>query len=91
MFGAFVVIWVGGIFLTIAQSHPGPNSGPPTVMFILFPLIWLGWMGFWVLMLVVAIVYGVKAGRGEWAGYPLLGRLARRILKMGPGGIAITP
>ena len=90
IFGAFMVLWIGGIFLTIAQSHPGPNSGPPTVMFILFPLIWLGWMGFWVLMLVVAIVYGVKAGRGEWAEYPLLGRLARRILKMGPGGTAVT-
>jgi len=37
-------------------------------------------------MVVVAIVYGVKAGRGEWAEYPFLGRLARRILKLGPGG-----
>jgi len=37
-------------------------------------------------MVVVAIVYGVKAGRGEWAEYPFLGRLARRILKLRPGG-----
>jgi hypothetical protein len=43
-------------------------------------------MGWWVFMLVVAIVYGIKAGRGEWAEYPLLGRLARRILRIGPGG-----
>jgi hypothetical protein len=37
-------------------------------------------------MVVIAIVYGVKAGRGEWAEYPFLGRLARRILKLRPGG-----
>jgi len=37
-------------------------------------------------MLVVAIVYGIKAGRGEWASYPVLGPLARRILKIGPRG-----
>jgi len=41
-----------------------------------FPLVWLGMMGWWVFILVVAIVYGIKAGRGEWAEYPVLGRLA---------------
>ena len=40
-------------------------------------------------MLVIAIVYGVKAGRGDWAEYPILGSLARRVLKMGPGGISL--
>jgi len=53
---------------------------------ILFPVVWLGMMGWWVFILVVAIVYGIKAGRGEWAEYPVLGRLARRILRIGPGG-----
>ena len=52
----------------------------------LFPVIWLGFMGWWVFILVVAIVYGIKAGRGEWAEYPLLGKLARQILHIGPGG-----
>jgi len=50
--------------------------------FFFFPLLWLGIMGFWVAMIVIAVVYGIKAGRGEWADYPILGRLARRILKM---------
>jgi hypothetical protein len=39
-------------------------------------------MGFWVLMIVVAVVYSIKAGRGEWTGYPLLGRLAKRMLNL---------
>jgi hypothetical protein len=47
-------------------------------------------MGTWVVMLVVAIVYGIKAGRGEWAPYPLLEALARKILKIGPDGTAIA-
>ena len=40
--------------------------------------------------LVVAIVYAIKAGRGEWADYPLLGRLARKLLKIGPHGAPIS-
>ncbi len=51
-------------------------------MFVLFPLFWLSAMGGWALVLVLAIVYGMKAGRGEWAGYPVLGNLARRLVKM---------
>jgi uncharacterized membrane protein len=31
---------------------------------------------------VIAIVYAIKAGRGEWANYPVIGKIARRILKM---------
>ena len=32
-------------------------------------MLWLDWMSIWGAMLVVAIVYGVKAGHGEWAEY----------------------
>jgi uncharacterized membrane protein len=60
----------------------GDNSAPPPAFFIMMPLIWLGFMGGWITVLVVAIVYAIKAGRGEWANYPLVGRIARRILKM---------
>jgi hypothetical protein len=35
-------------------------------------------IGAYVLMFVLAIVYAVKAGRGEWAGYPGIGRLAAK-------------
>ena len=43
----------------------------------------------WFAMVVIAIVYGVKAGRGEWAEYPFLGKLALRILKLGPDGLSL--
>jgi uncharacterized protein len=81
--GAFFAAVLAGV--AFHQPAPLHNSLPPGFI-ILFPLIWLGMMGWWVFMLVVAIVYGIKAGRGEWAEYPLLGRLARRILRIGPGG-----
>jgi uncharacterized membrane protein len=48
-------------------------------------------MGFWIGMLVIAIVYGIKAGRGEWAEYPVIGRIAKRILKIGPAGMPLQP
>jgi uncharacterized membrane protein len=43
-------------------------------------------MGTWITVFIIVIVYAVKANRGEWAEYPVLGRLARRLLKIGPGG-----
>jgi len=43
----------------------------------------------WLLKLVGGVVYGIKAGRGEWAEYPLLGRFARQILNIGAGGALI--
>jgi uncharacterized membrane protein len=33
-------------------------------------------------MLVMSVVFAIKAGNGEWAEYPVLGRLARKFLKM---------
>lgn len=84
--GVFMVLWFATFFVTMVHNTAGRHAAPPPAFFILFPVIWLGIMGLWVLMLVVAIVYGIKAGRGEWASYPLLGALARRILKLGPNG-----
>jgi len=87
--GGLMVLWFVSIFATIGH-HGGGNNAPPPAFFLLFPLIWLGFMGAWVVMLVVAIVYGVKAGRGEWAEYPLLGPLARRLLKLSRGGVPLS-
>ena len=87
----FMMIVMGGFFaVAIAgfafhQSTTQHGSLPPAFI-VLFPTLWLGMMGWWVFMVVVAIVYGIKAGKGEWAEYPVLGRLARRILDIGPGG-----
>jgi uncharacterized membrane protein len=77
---------VMGMFMVFWFVTSGGHSAPPPAFFILFPLIWVGFMGLWVAMLVIAIVYGIKAGRGEWASYPILGALARRILKIDANG-----
>jgi len=89
VWGVFMVLWFGTFILTMAR-HGAANNAPPPAFFVLFPVIWLGFMGLWVLMLVIAIVYGIRAGRGEWAEYPLLGSLSRKFLKIGVGGSPIA-
>jgi uncharacterized membrane protein len=82
-----VVIWIAVIFSQVFQASSGQHpTAPPPIIFLIFPLIWLFFMGSWVMVLILAILYSIKAGRGEWAEYPVLGPLARRILNIGPGG-----
>lgn len=77
----FVVGWVAIIIGTIAMHpRPGPSNGPPIALFFLFPLIWLFFIGGWVATLVLSIVYGIKASRGEWARYPIIGRWAQHMV-----------
>lgn len=79
----YMAIFIGGmiffffsVFATAFSSiHQGHHSNePPTAMFLVFPLFWLFWLAGWAANLVVGIVYGVKANRGEWAGYPIIGK-----------------
>lgn len=86
--GILMIFWIIGVLMFMMHASAGKAATPPLEFFFLMPLMWLGWMGAWIAMLVLAIVFGIKAGRGEWAEYPLLGGLARRALKIGPGGIA---
>ena len=58
--GVLMVGWMVLIFSTIAL-HPQSSSGPPLPVFLIFPLFWLAWMCLWAGMLVIAIVYGIKA------------------------------
>ena len=91
VFWMFVaVLWVVIVFATVMGSvaHGGgsnPNQMPfPAGMFLLFPFIWLFAMGMFVTELVLAIVYSIKAGHGEWAQYPVVGRWAKKLLKIAP-------
>jgi uncharacterized membrane protein len=80
----FTVLWVSMIFSTVFTqgTAPSQNAPPPTAFFVVMPLMWLFFMGLWALVLSLSIIYAIKGGRGEWAQYPLLGRLSRRILKI---------
>lgn len=79
----YMAIFIGGmiffffsIFATAFSSiHGGhsSNQAPPAFVF-LFPFFWLFWLAGWVANLVVGIMYGVKANRGEWAVYPIIGK-----------------
>lgn len=64
------------------KSAGRKNEAPPLWFFIAFPVFWLFHMGAWVLILVMAIVYCIKASRGEWAAYPIIGRWAKRLLQL---------
>jgi uncharacterized protein len=81
---ALIAIFFVGMFTSLAHHIPEKTNAPPPVLFVLFPIMWLGFTGAYVLILTLAILYAIRAGRGEWADYPLLGRLARKILKLPP-------
>ena len=80
---ALMMLWFTTIFTIVFHQTGGKPPEFPPALFVLFPLVWLGFMVMWVGTLIIAILYAIKAGRGEWADYPVLGKLARKILKMG--------
>jgi uncharacterized Tic20 family protein len=76
----FFIVMFASVLGTAAAGNK--NAAPPVGIFLMFPFLWLFIMAWWVFTVVLAIVYAIKAGRGEWAEYPLLGRWAKRILKI---------
>jgi uncharacterized protein len=80
-----MVVWMALIFSSVFQAQANHGAAPPLLFIFFFPLLWLLAMGSWVAILVIAILYSIKAGRGEWAEYPLIGLLAKKWLKIEPG------
>lgn len=74
VFGGMIVFFIS-MFATVATATAGGhNPNAPPVALLFFPLIWgLAVFG-WIANLVLGIMYGVKANRGEWAGYPIIGK-----------------
>ena len=84
----FILSIVGiclGLFLIFATvfphaGRPVPSQAPPPAFFIMFPIMWLGIMAISITNIVLGVVFAVKASRGEWASYPVIGHWARRIV-----------
>ncbi|MGH7972526.1 MAG: DUF4870 domain-containing protein [Limisphaerales bacterium] len=77
-FGGFIALTFSAAFVSAGVHAPGKM--PPAAV-VLFPLVWAGIMGGWVLNMVLGILFGIKASHGEWARYPVLGRWALRRAK----------
>lgn len=88
LLGEFL-LGIAAFFLVSATTPASSHAPPPPEFFILMPVLWLSWMGMGLVVLLGAIVYGVRAGRGEWAEYPVLGKLALKILKLRSGGVPL--
>jgi len=84
-----MVFWIAAVMVAVLHTHANNNQIPVT-FFAIFPVFWLGWMGLWITKIVIAVIYSIKAGRGEWAEIPVVGGLARNVLKIGPGGGTIA-
>ncbi len=70
-----------GVFHEISRPH-NPSTFP--AFFLFFALLWLFAIGRWIANVILGVVvYGIKANRGEWAGYPIIGRWC--IPKLVPG------
>ncbi|HJZ64751.1 MAG TPA: DUF4870 domain-containing protein [Candidatus Acidoferrum sp.] len=74
----FVLMMVGmAIFFINIFMHanfpPADKNAFPFAFFGPFIFVWLMGMCGWAVNLTLAVVYGVKANRGEWAQFPLIG------------------
>jgi len=86
-----MTLWFTTIFTIVFHQTGGKPPEFPPALLVFVPLVWLGFMGLWIGTLIIAILYAIKAGRGEWADYPIIGKFARRILKMEPSEQRIVP
>ena len=70
------------MILSIATvPHDASHQAPPLAFFAAFGSVWLFGMGGWVLNVVLGIVFAIKANKGEWAKYPVIGNFVlHRIL-----------
>jgi uncharacterized membrane protein len=77
-----VILWFVLMISFAAASAADPKAAPPLIIFLLFPMIWGGWVLLWLLNMGICIVFGIKAHNGEWPTLPLFGRWARNLVKV---------
>ena len=72
----FVVFFI--IMFTSIATAAQHNSKEIPQAFLLFPLVWLLFMGQYLVGIVLAIIFGIQCSKGKWTRYPLIGQLAQR-------------
>jgi uncharacterized membrane protein len=77
-----MVIFFATIFASVSRGGTSMSTEPPAAIFLFMPFAWLIMFGMYVLIFVFTILYSIKAGKGEWAEYPVLGKLAKYMLNM---------
>jgi len=75
----FMVVFFS-MFAQIAMLPRHPNAPPPVGLFLGFPFLFLMFLGLWVINIAVGIIFAMKAKAGEWAFYPVVGRLAFKLI-----------
>jgi uncharacterized Tic20 family protein len=73
-FGCFFLLFISIFASVIHSTSGGHNPGAPPTFFLFFPFFWLFWFLGWAANMALGIMYGIKANRGEWAGYPIIGK-----------------
>lgn len=71
IFGAMVVFFISMIASGGLQSH-APNQ-PPWTFLGFFAVIWIVALGGGILNIVLGVLFGIKANKGEWVRLALLG------------------
>ena len=66
-----MILWLRSF---LHGNRPAPatrNAPPPPEFFILMPVLWLCWMGMWIIIVLAAIIYGVKSRAGRMGRVPV--------------------
>jgi uncharacterized membrane protein len=75
----FFAVMFGTVLSVPRGKAPTPGQFP-IALFVVFPIYWLLIMGGLAISMTLGIVYCLKAMRGEWADYPLIGSWVRKTL-----------
>jgi hypothetical protein len=84
-FGGMIVFFFSAFATVIGASGGHSQNGPPPMFVFIFPLFWLFWFLGWVANVILGVMYGIKANRGEWAAYPVIGKWCMPKEAPGPG------
>ena len=80
---ACMAVFFAVMFGTLSSLPQQKSTEPPQFpagFFFVFPPFWPVGMGVFAISMILGIIYCLKALCGEWAGYPVIGRSAGRII-----------